>query len=68
MEASREEVAKSNLNDSTSKQLWTFPKKKRFLNIKIECPHAYYQTNLSTFTSKQPKFSASIRKVFTEAS
>lgn len=57
-------MATSTLSHSTSKQLWTFPKKKRFNKIKIECPHVAYQTQLTTFNSHYPKFSTARRRLF----
>lgn len=62
---SREQVVKSIVNWSHSKQLWTFPKKKRFLMPKPECPHAFYQNNVSALSNIQIKFTESTRKLFT---
>jgi hypothetical protein len=47
---SREQVVKSIVNWSHSKQLWTFPKKRRFQTIKSECPHAFYDQNFNSLT------------------
>lgn len=65
-EESREEVVKSNLNYSRSKQLWSFSKKQRFQPIKTECPNAFYQKNVSTISSKKVSFANSKRRVFTQ--
>jgi len=65
-EGTRDRVVRSSLNTSTSKQLWTFPKKKRFVKVKVECPHSAYQTQLSTFNQHYPKFSNSRRIFFNE--
>jgi hypothetical protein len=47
---SREQVVKSIVNWSHSKQLWTFPKKRRFQTIKSECPHVFYDQNFNSLT------------------
>ena len=61
---SRERVVKSSLNNSKSKQLWSFPKKKRFMKIKIECPHSSYQDQKSTLNQHYPIFNTVKRKLF----
>lgn len=60
----REEVVRSVVNWSKSKQLWTFPKKRRFQTLKAECPHVAYQQNLTTLTNTQVKFTTSARRIF----
>lgn len=57
---------KSIVNWSNSKQLWTFPKKKRFKKIKPECPHAFYQQKLDTFSNHKVNFTNSARRLFTD--
>lgn len=64
---SREEVAKSNLNYSRSKQLWTFSKKQRFDPVRPQCPAAFYANQTSTLSRKKVSFATSKRRVFTEA-
>lgn len=66
-EQSREEVVKSNLNYSRSKQLWTFSKKQRFDPVRPQCPNAFYSKGVSTLSHKKVSFATSIRRVFTEA-
>jgi hypothetical protein len=61
----REAVVKSMVNSSTSKQLWSFSKNRRFKPIKSECPHAFYQTKTSTISNKKVRFTSSVRRVFT---
>lgn len=65
-EESREEVVKSMVNWSVSKQMWSFPKKKRFLAKKPECPQSAYQHNLSTITHKCITFATSTRDLFND--
>lgn len=65
-EESREEVVKSNLNYSRSKQLWTFSKKQRFEPIKPACPIAFYEKFVSTISNKKFSFANSKRRVFTQ--
>jgi hypothetical protein len=62
---SREDVTRSHLNLSTSKQLWSFGKKKRFQPVKAECPIGFYQQQVSTISKRRVSFSQSKRKVFT---
>ena len=64
LEESREKVVQNALNKSTSKQLWTFSKKKRFRKIKPECPHASYMSQISTLNNHYPKFSDAPRRIF----
>ena len=63
---SRQKIVKSIVNWSNSKQLWTFPKKKRFKKIKTECPHAFYQQKLDTFSNHKVNFTNSARRLFTD--
>jgi hypothetical protein len=65
-EESREAVAKSSLNYSRSKQLWTFSKKQRFDPVRPTCPNAFYAKPNSTLSNQQISFPNSIRRVFTE--
>ena len=64
---SREQVVKSIVNWSHSKQLWSFPKKKRFQTIKAECPRAFYDQNLNSLSNIEVRFPTSTRKLFTES-
>lgn len=63
---SREQVVKSIVNWSHSKQLWSFPKKKRFNTIKTECPRAFYDPNLNSLSHIEVAFPTSTRKLFTD--
>lgn len=65
-EESREEVVRSNLNYSRSKQLWSFSKRQRFQDVKTECPNAFYQKHVSTISNKKVSFASSKRRVFTQ--
>ena len=67
-EQSRQEIAKSNLNNSRSKQLWTFSKKQRFDPVRPTCPNAFYSKPPSTLSNKKMSFATSLRRVFTETS
>ena len=64
-EETREEITKSNLNQSTAKILWTFSKRKRFIENKPVCPIASYKYDLSTNSNRKAGFGSSKRKVFT---
>lgn len=63
---SREQVVKSIVNWSHSKQLWSFPKKRRFNTIKAECPRAFYNPNLNSLSHIEVAFPTSTRKLFTD--
>jgi hypothetical protein len=65
-EDSREDVSRSNLNRSTAKTLWSFPKKKRFPDPKPVCPYSAYPYELSTISKRKTGFGSSQRRVFTE--
>lgn len=65
-EDSREDVTRSNLNRSTAKTLWSFPKKKRFPDPKPVCPYPAYPYELSTISKRKAGFGSSKRRVFTE--
>jgi hypothetical protein len=65
-EQSREEVVKSVVNWSISKQMWTFPKRKRFWQKKPECPMLAYNQNLSALTHKPISFATSTRNLFND--
>jgi hypothetical protein len=66
-EQSREEIVKSSLNYSRSKQLWSFSKKQRFEPVRSQCPNAFYSKDVSTLSQKKVSFATSLRRVFTEA-
>jgi hypothetical protein len=65
---SRLDIAKSSINNSTSKTFWSFSKDKRFQQNKPVCPYVYYQNNLSTLSNRKTGFGSSKRRVFSEAS
>lgn len=65
-EDSREDIVRSNLNRSTAKTLWSFPKKKRFPDPKPVCPHPFYAYDLSTISKRKTGFGSAQRRVFTE--
>jgi hypothetical protein len=67
-EQSREAVARSSLNYSRSKQLWSFSKKQRFDPVRPTCPNAFYAPPASTLSRQQVSFPNSLRRVFTETS
>lgn len=67
-EESREEIVKSNVNNSTSKHLWTFYKERRFPEPRPNCPYIAYDHDTSTISQKKTKFGSAARRVFTEAS
>jgi|JI9StandDraft_2_1071091.scaffolds.fasta_scaffold670163_1 hypothetical protein len=52
-EETRVEVVQNPLNDSTSKNLWSFPRDKRFKSEQSLCPHVAYNYNLSTNPKRQ---------------
>jgi hypothetical protein len=68
VEESREEITRSNINQSTSKNLWSFSKEKRFSEKKPNCPYVCYETGVSTISNRKTQFGNSQRKVFTEIS
>jgi hypothetical protein len=67
-EESREQIVKSTVNASTSKNLWSFSKEKRFQDNKPECPYVSYLNNSSTISQRKTGFGSSKRRVFSEVS
>lgn len=61
---SRFDIVKSNVNNSTSKTMWSFSKDKRFPQNKPVCPFVSYQNNLSTLSDRKTGFGTSKRRVF----
>lgn len=67
-EESREQIVKSAVNASPSKNLWSFSKEKRFAENKPECPYVSYLNNSSTISQRKTGFGSSKRRVFSEVS
>lgn len=68
VEESREEVVRSTVNTSTSKNLWSFSKEKRFAENKAQCPYVSYLNNPSTISQRKTGFGWGKRRVFSEVS
>ena len=68
VEESREEVVRSTINNSTSKNLWSFSKDKRFADNKAACPYVSYLNNSSTISQRKTGFGWGKRRVFSEVS
>jgi hypothetical protein len=67
-EESREEIVRSTINGSTSKNLWSFSKDKRFPENKSTCPYVSYLNDSSTISSRKNGFGCGKRRVFSEVS
>lgn len=51
-----DEINRNQLNDSTAKNLWTFPREKRFKSEMKLCPHISYNFDLSTNKRRYTNF------------
>lgn len=67
-EESRAEIVKSTINSSTSKNLWSFSKERRFSENKSVCPYVSYLNNGSTISHRKTGFGWGKRRVFSEVS
>lgn len=45
-EETRQEILKSAVNTSTSKQAFSFSKQKRFITQSANCPYVFYSRNI----------------------